>query len=56
MRVVFGSIRRVAATLVVAAVLCGPASVALAGEAQKSETLLTTIIVWLQSRMSVPGG
>lgn len=56
MRSVSRSIRRGAAALIVSAVLCGHASTASAEEQSKSETLLTTVIEWLQSRFIVPGG
>lgn len=56
MRSVFSSVRRGVAILMVSAALLGPASVAAAEQKSTCETLLTAFMVWLQSRLTVPGG
>ncbi|MGZ5444386.1 MAG: hypothetical protein ACXW5U_21540 [Thermoanaerobaculia bacterium] len=57
MRSVSSSIRRVAAACIFSAVLFGQASIAVAAETKApAESMLATFIVWLQSRLTVPGG
>jgi len=51
------SIRRVAAACVISTALLGYSSIAAAADTKApNESLLTTFIVWLQSRLTVPGG
>jgi len=57
MRGVSKSIRRVAAVALLSAVLFGHAPVASAKEKQSvCEKLLSAVVVWIQSGLSVPGG
>ena len=57
MRSVSGSILRFAAGAAVVVMLLAAATPALASdEAKPRNPLLQRIIVWIQSRMSVPGG
>lgn len=56
MRSVSKSVLRLAAAAVVAVTLLVPAALAAADDQKPRDPLLRRIVVWIQSRMSVPGG
>ena len=57
MRRVSQGVLRMAAAIVMAATLLGPAVAASANDGKgPRDTIIRTLIVWLQSRLSVPGG